>query len=167
MLAACLTLVGCASTTDGAPVGQAPASTHSAPSPDPCAGNGHPQYIRVSISQQHAWLCEHDQLAYDTAVTTGMTGSKDTRTPIGTFRIEGRNRDTTLTPGTGEAYPVKYWIPFDAPSFGFHDASWQHFRFGSDRYRTQGSHGCVHLPLPAVEFLYEWVRVGATVRITA
>jgi lipoprotein-anchoring transpeptidase ErfK/SrfK len=133
----------------------------------PCAGNDQAQFIRVSISDQHAWLCARERLVYDTAVTTGMTRSKDTRTPTGSYRIQSRNTDTTLDPGTGEAFPVKYWIPFDAPAFGFHDSAWQKFPYGSERYHTQGSHGCVHMPLVAMKFLYDWVRVGATVHIVA
>ena len=43
-----------------------------------------------------------------------------------------------LTLITGEQYTVKYWIPFDAPLFGFHDSSWQKFPYGSPKYRTHG-----------------------------
>ena len=60
---------------------------------------------------------------------------------------------------------MKYWIPFDAPLFGFHDSSWQTFPYGSQQYRTDGSHGCVHMPLADIAFLYEWANVGATVVI--
>ena len=169
------TLSGCAPTTQGAgsPVAAAPAIAQvDAPStpasqPQPCAGNTTAQFIRVSITAQHAWLCARDHLVYDTAVTTGMTGSKDTRTPTGSFRIQGRNTDTTLNPGAGEAFAVKYWVPFDAPAFGFHDSAWQKFPYGSARYRTQGSHGCVHMPLAAMKYLYDWVQIGASVHIAA
>ena len=37
--------------------------------------------------------------------------------------------------------------------------------YGSPKYRTKGSHGCVHMPLPAMRFLYTWAEVGTTVRI--
>ena len=45
---------------------------------------------------------------------------------------------------------MKYWIPFDAPLFGFHDSSWQKMPYGSQKYRTKGSHGCIHMPLAAI-----------------
>jgi lipoprotein-anchoring transpeptidase ErfK/SrfK len=93
-----------------------------------------------------------------------MTGEY-TETPTGTYRIQAKDTDTTLTQLNGDTYPVKYWIAFDAPLYGFHDASWQHFPYGSPRYRTDGSHGCIHVPLPAIRFLYNWAQVGATVRI--
>ena len=169
MVRAVVDLVHGGTTTPSTPR-QAPSATTStavSASAEPCAGNTRAQFIRVSISNQHAWLCSREHLVYDTAVTTGMTGSKDTRTPTGSFEIQGRNTDTTLDPGTGEAFPVKYWIPFQAPAFGFHDSSWQKFPYGSQRYRTDGSHGCVHMPLAAMVFLYDWVHVGATVHIVA
>ena len=71
-------------------------------------------------------------------------------TPLGTFHVQARNRATMLTLADGQTYQVKYWVPFDAPLFGFHDSSWQSFPYGSPAYRTQGSHGCVHLPLAAM-----------------
>jgi lipoprotein-anchoring transpeptidase ErfK/SrfK len=115
----------------------------------------------VSIKAQHLWMCARHRVVRQTAVTTGMAG-RWTRTPTGNYWIQGRNRDTTLTLNTGATYAVKYWIPFDAPLFGFHDSSWQKFPYGSPKYKTDGSHGCVHMPLKAIAFLYRW-----TVRPTA
>lgn len=139
------------------------------PTPTPvdrCAGNRSAQLVVVSIGRQHAWLCAGARTVYQTAVTTGMNRPGDA-TPTGRFRIEGRNRDTVLRPDDGRAYPVKYWIPFQAPLYGFHDASWQQIPYGSSAYRTGGSHGCVHMPLKAIEFLYRWVRIGTSVVIEA
>jgi lipoprotein-anchoring transpeptidase ErfK/SrfK len=62
---------------------------------------------------------------------------------------------------------VKYWIPFQGPLFGFHDSPWQRFPYGGPEYRTQGSHGCIHVPLSAIRFLYRWASVGTPVRIRA
>ncbi|MEO9109289.1 MAG: L,D-transpeptidase, partial [Jatrophihabitantaceae bacterium] len=77
------------------------------------------------------------------------------------------SRDTTLTLNTGVQYDVKYWVPFDSPLYGFHDSSWQSFPYGSEKYRTDGSHGCIHLPLAGMKFLYDWAHVGAAVDIRA
>jgi lipoprotein-anchoring transpeptidase ErfK/SrfK len=111
-------------------------------------------------------MCAHKHLVYSTAITSGIVGQY-TSTPTGTYVIEGRNRNTVLTLNTGATYDVKYWIPFDAPLFGFHDSSWQDFPYGSPKYKTQGSHGCVHMPLKAIAFLYRWAHVGALVKIRA
>ena len=144
----------------------APAGTTPAPAPNPCAANTAAQLVKVSIRQQHLWMCAGHTPVRDTPVTTGIPG-ENTHTPTGTYTVQARTRNTTLTLISGRTYAVKYWIPFDAPLFGFHDSSWQTFAYGSQRYRTDGSHGCVHMPVKAIAFLYHWVHVGAKVRIRA
>jgi lipoprotein-anchoring transpeptidase ErfK/SrfK len=134
--------------------------------PNPCAHNRDRQLVRVSLRKQHMWLCAHRHLAYDSPVTSGVVGQY-TSTPTGNFAVQGLDRNTVLTLITGEQYDVKYWIPFSAPLFGFHDSSWQKFPYGSPKYKTQGSHGCVHLPLKTIRFLYNWVDIGTPVHIRA
>lgn len=135
------------------------------PRPNRCAHNDAAQKVIVSIAAQHLWMCAHHRLVRQTPVTTGMAG-RWTNTPTGNYWIQGRDRDTTLTLNTGATYAVKYWIPFDAPLFGFHDSSWQHFPYGSPKYKTAGSHGCVHMPLRAIAFLYRWVARPTAVHIS-
>jgi predicted small secreted protein len=130
-----------------------------------CARNAGGKLVLVSIRAQHVWMCAGRHTAFSTPVTTGAVGLAYDATPTGNFQIQGRDRDTTLTLNTGQTYQVKYWIPFSAPLFGFHDASWQKFPFGSPRYRTHGSHGCVHMPLRAMRFLYQWGTIGTPVHI--
>lgn len=121
----------------------------------------------VSVREQHLWLCTGSRQVYDTAVTTGAVGLPYDATPTGAFTIQDRQRDRVLTLVDGSQYTVKYWIPFDAPLYGFHDSPWQRMPYGSPGYRTRGSHGCVHLPGAAMRHLYGWVHVGASVRIGA
>ncbi|MBE7189961.1 L,D-transpeptidase [Jatrophihabitans endophyticus] len=123
------------------------------------------QVVVVSIAVQHAWLCHRGRTVRGFPVTTGRT-TRNMRTPTGHFRIQGRNRNSILTLDSGRQYDVKFWIPFQAPDFGFHDAPWQRIPFGSPQYRRHGSHGCVHLPRHAAAFLYRWVEIGAKVIIT-
>jgi lipoprotein-anchoring transpeptidase ErfK/SrfK len=143
-----------------------PKPTPPKPKPNACARNTAPQLVLVSLAKQRVWMCARSRTVYSSAVTTGMVG-QDTSTPTGTYQIQARSTDTTLTLNTGATYAVKYWIPFDAPLFGFHDSSWQSFPYGSARYRTEGSHGCIHMPLAAMKFLYGWGQIGATVTIRA
>jgi L,D-transpeptidase catalytic domain len=178
-------LGGCATQTAGHPRAGAPPATaghHSTPSVaspasspappapvrrvvTPCTANRQRKWVFVSIRRQHMWMCARHRIAYDTPITSGMVGQY-TNTPTGRFVIQGRTRNTWLTLIDGSSYAVKYWIPFDGPLFGFHDSSWQHFAYGSPKYRTHGSHGCVHMPLPAIRFLYRWGDTGTPVRIT-
>ena len=130
-----------------------------------CGHNSAAQKVIVSVRRQHLWMCAGHRLVRQSAVTTGMVGEY-TNTPTGNFVIQSRVRDTTLTLNTGATYAVNYWIPFEGPLFGFHDASWQTFPFGSEKYRTEGSHGCVHMPLRAIAFLYRWSARPTAVHIS-
>ena len=66
----------------------------------------------------------------------------------------------TMTPAV--AVGVLYLLLFNG-DFGLHDAPWQTMPFGSAHWRTQGSHGCGHVPTPTMAWLYHWARVGSTV----
>ena len=139
-------------------------TTTAAPAPNPCAANRYAQLVRVSVRHQRLWMCAHHTLVRATPVTTGIVGQY-TSTPTGDYVVQALDRHSTLTLISGQQYVVDYWIPFDGPLFGFHDSPWQTFAYGSARYRTEGSHGCVHMPHAAIAFLYHWAQVGAHVHI--
>jgi len=125
-----------------------------------CLSNHASSLVLVSISKQHAWMCQGHKQVNSTPVTTGELAHDD-HTPTGTWVVQGLQRDRYLV-GPGYRDYVQYWIPFNG-DFGFHDASWQTMPFGSQDYKTQGSHGCVHLPLATVKWLYGWAKPGSTV----
>jgi lipoprotein-anchoring transpeptidase ErfK/SrfK len=134
-----------------------------------CSQNGLGKLLLVSISQQHIWACDGTALANQSAVTTGASAltNVDDATPTGTWRIYSKQTNTTLKGCDVNGCwndPVAYWMPFD-DQVGFHDASWQTFPFGSSLYTTQGSHGCVHLPLDFIAWVYNWAPVGTTVTV--
>lgn len=132
-----------------------------------CAGNTHVQLVKVSLRDQHMWLCQAATTVLDTAITSGASSLPYDSTPTGNFHIQGRNTNSVLTLNTGAQYRVKYWIPFSAPLFGFHDSPWQRFPYGSAKYKTDGSHGCIHMPLASIAYLYRWAHVGTPVQIRA
>ena len=119
--------------------------------------------ILVDLSRQRAWLCSHGRQVLTTAVTTGAT-ARGNGTPTGTWHVVAKVRNTTLHPSSGGAYRVRYWLPYDG-AYGLHDASWQRIGYGTAQYRTQGSHGCVHVPVAQLVYLFRWAPVGTTVRI--
>lgn len=131
-----------------------------------CAENALPKLIRVSIRAQRAWFCDRGRTVLAVAATTGAVARRGRATPTGSFRIEGRQRNAILRPDDGGRYQVRYWVPFSGTEYGFHDAPWQRFALGSAKYRWQGSHGCVHLSVRAMRFLYRWGTTGTPVRIT-
>ncbi len=150
---------------------------HNTPTPDAhCAGTGlaAPQtgvvHVYISIADQHLWECSGANLMLDSAVTTGASALTNVHdaTPTGTFAIAAKTRDTHLrghdVNGSWDD-AVTYWLPFSG-GVGLHDSPWQTFPYGSDEYRTQGSHGCVHVPLDAIASLFNTVQVGTRVTIT-
>lgn len=157
-----------------APVAQA-TTPPPAPKPAPvtaCTNNTRGKLLLISISSQHIWACEAGSLVREDAVTTGMTqapNNVDDATPTGLWTIDSKQTNQRLRGsdinGSWDDF-VQYWIPFDGP-IGFHDASWQTIPFGSQLYKTQGSHGCVHLPIGMMAWVYNWSTVGTTfVKIT-
>lgn len=125
-----------------------------------CVQNTYRKLILVSLKSQHLWVCEGHRQVMDTPVTTGRTDNGD-QTPVGSWRVQDKQRDRYLV-GPGYKDYVQYWLPFNG-DFGLHDASWQTMPFGSSKYHTQGSHGCVHVPTPTMAWLYHWSTVGGTV----
>jgi lipoprotein-anchoring transpeptidase ErfK/SrfK len=141
-----------------------PVAAPPAASTNPCAGNTKGQRVVVSIAKQHAWYCASTKVVYSTPVTTGMV-TPTTQTPTGHFAIRAKMQNTVLRPNTGEHFHVQYWLAFSGTVYGFHDAAWQKVGYGTAKYRTGGSHGCVHLPLPAAKKLYSWAKIGTGVTI--
>jgi len=141
-----------------------PPATHAAAAkPSICRSNNAGQHVFVSISQQHVWMCTGSEQVYATAATTGASANGD-GTPTGTWHVLAKETDRWLTPLDGSSYHVAYWVPYDGP-YGFHDSTWQKFAYGSPKYRTDGSHGCVHLPMSAMKWFYKWADVGTAVTI--
>lgn len=136
-----------------------------------CAGTpAGVKHIYVSVGQQHLWACTGDVLLTETAVTTGASAITNVHyaTPIGTSHITGKSRNTVLAGRDVNGPwndPVKFWMPFDG-GIGFHDSSWQTFPYGSDLYKTQGSHGCIHIPVAVIATLFDWAPIGTLVTVT-
>ena len=150
-----------------APRASAPRAASVAKPVNHCAQNTAGKLVLVSVTSQHAWMCQGTHVVYSASVTTGAVDLPYQDTPVGTFTIQGKYTDQTLTLNTGAQYQVKYWIPFQGPLYGFHDSPWQTFPLGSAKYRTQGSHGCVHLGIKTITFLYGWANIGTPVTIKA
>lgn len=119
--------------------------------------------VQIDLGTQAAVLCNDQTQVLTTPITSGAVALGN-GTPTGTWRVQSKQRDRYLYPAAGGAYYVHYWLPYDG-AYGMHDSSWQRFPYGSQRYRTEGSHGCVHFPLAAIRWMYGWLRVGTLVHI--
>jgi lipoprotein-anchoring transpeptidase ErfK/SrfK len=131
--------------------------------------------IVVSTENQHADLYENSRIVYSTDVTTG---GPELPTDHGVFHIYFKASPFEFhSPWpVGSPYyyfptPVQFWMPFDGGE-GLHDASWRsNFGPGSNLAPTDlgtgnsilGTHGCVNLPTPAAQFVWDWAPVGTTV----
>lgn len=161
-----------ATASSPAPIGKTAAVALTATAAAACTGTpAGVKHIYVSITQQHLWACTGTVLLTDGAVTTGASALTNVHdaTPTGTMKITGKARNTVLAGKDVNGPwndPVSYWMPFSG-GVGFHDSPWQTFPLGSPLYTTQGSHGCVHLPLTVIAQVYDWAQIGTLVTIRA
>ena len=113
-------------------------------------------YVEVSLEDQHLWLYIEGKEILSTDVVTGTYGT-DRQTPGGVYSLTYKQSPAVLR-GADYESPVTYWMPFNG-GIGLHDATWRS-EFGGDIFRTDGSHGCVNMPLEAAKTVYENVEEG-------
>lgn len=113
-------------------------------------------YVEIDLTNQHLYLYWKGELVLETDFVSGDV-SKGNTTPGGLYRLTYKTRDAVLR-GADYVTPVKYWMPFNG-NIGMHDATWR-YSFGGDIYLTNGSHGCVNLPLDKAEVIYAYVSTG-------
>ena len=77
--------------------------------------------------------------------------------PAGVFGLTYKTMNAVLR-GADYETPVVYWMPYHG-NFGMHDATWR-TEFGGDIYLTDGSHGCVNLPLESAAAIYSQIGEG-------
>ncbi len=116
-------------------------------------------YAEVSIDGQYMWMYKDGKVAFESEVVTGLPDDEHD-TPVGIYSILYMEENATLR---GDDYEtvVAYWMVF-TDDIGFHDADWQD-AFGDDMYESNGSHGCVNLPVEAAGELYQLVYIGMPV----
>lgn len=116
-------------------------------------------YVEINLTAQHLFYYQDGELILESDFVSGNS-ARGYDTPAGVYGITYKQRDATLT---GETYetPVSYWMPFNG-NIGMHDASWR-AAFGGDIYKTNGSHGCINLPVSVAAELYGYVEKGTPV----
>lgn len=117
-------------------------------------------YVEIDLSRQHVWMYKDGELIVDTGCVSGMM-TADRWTPPGIFTLTYKKTPSTLrgpkkADGTYEwESDVTYWMPFNG-GIGLHDATWRGAsEFGTNRYKNNGSHGCINLPLSKAKVIYE------------
>lgn len=116
-------------------------------------------YVEINLTAQHLFLYKDGSLILESDFVSGNS-SRGYDTPAGVYGVTYKQRNATLT---GENYrtPVSYWMPFNR-NIGMHDAGWRG-SFGSNIYKTNGSHGCINLPPSAAREIYENIEKGTPV----
>ena len=100
------------------------------------------------------------ELLVETPIVTGNL-ARGHGTPTGVFSVRNKQTSTYLIGKDYRSY-VNYWCPIIGNSIGIHDATWRG-SFGGNIYKTNGSHGCINLPLAAVTQLFPILNVGTPV----
>lgn len=116
-------------------------------------------YVEINLTAQHLFFYKDGQLMLESDFVSGKP-TQERITPTGTYGILYCERYATLT-GENYSSPVSYWMPF-FNGVGLHDAPWR-TTFGGSIYKTNGSHGCINLPIDVAKYLWENVNTGTGV----
>ncbi len=119
------------------------------------------RYIDVDITNQRAALVDNGSVLWESDTVTGNVSAGNS-TPEGVFQITNKYNSITLMGEDASQSFVYNWMGFIRSTWGLHDATWR-TEFGGDIYLTNGSHGCVNLPLEKANELYPLVQVGDVV----
>lgn len=118
-----------------------------------------PNYIEVNLTDQKLYFVLNGELYLETDIVSGNL-SWNLGTPSVICYVQGRYRNKVLR-GPGYASFVNYWVPV-YKNIGLHDATWRN-SFGGEIYRTNGSHGCINIPLEVMRVVYDQLENGMPV----
>jgi lipoprotein-anchoring transpeptidase ErfK/SrfK len=113
------------------------------------------RWIDIDLSEQRLTAYEGGTPVRTTLVSTGLP---QTPTPEGQFRIWIKLRYDDMAGADYYIEDVPYVMYFHE-GYGLHGVTW-HGNFGHPM-----SHGCVNLPTPEAEWLFNWTDVGTLVNI--
>ncbi len=116
-------------------------------------------YVEINLTAQHLFFYQDGKKILESDFVSGNAANGNA-TPPGVYGLTYKQRNATLV---GETYrtPVSYWMPFNN-NIGMHDATWRR-QFGGDIYKTNGSHGCINLPVSVAKELYGYIDKGTPV----
>lgn len=123
-------------------------------------------YAEVDLNEQRAYIFKDGKEIFSWNVITGLPNPQN-MTNVGIHQIMYKQSPSVLrgfnNDGSRYESPVNYWIPFNAEGEGFHDANWQYYGFGGDKYKTLGSHGCVNTSPNDMPKVWELTYTGMPV----
>ena len=133
------------------------------PAPIPAAQG---KLIVVTLATQSLTAYENGKVVATTVVATGRPALP---TLTGTFHIKAKYTPYQFISPWPKSSPywyasawVKYAMLYQDGGYFIHDAPWRTV-YGPGANLTNGTHGCVNVPLNTMTFLYKWAGVGTTV----
>lgn len=118
-------------------------------------------YVEINLTAQHLFVYKDGKLVIETDFVSGDVADGHS-SPSGAFGLTYKTENAILR-GPDYETPVNYWMPF-AGDVGMHDATWRR-SFGGNIYKTNGSHGCINLPLSAAKTIYGVMEKGYAVLV--
>lgn len=107
------------------------------------------KYTRVDISSQRLHFYINGKKQWTEKVTTGVWYASQKyhpegnyRTPLGTFQVWKRYKRYDFGGSVARVAYLRF-VPWNL--VGIHDAPWQKWGFGTNRWIYDGSHGCVRM----------------------
>jgi hypothetical protein len=111
--------------------------------------------IDVNLSEQSVTLYEHDQRVKTFVCSSG---AKATPSLTGTYAVYAKAEKLDMR-GEGYDAPDVPWVLMFNGDYTIHGNYW------ATTFGVPSSHGCVGLPLPDAEYLYNWAPIGTIVSI--
>lgn len=121
--------------------------------------------IEVNLSTQTLTAYEHNLIAFETAISSGIPAGRpspnviSTKTPSGEFRIMSKYPSKHMGNGSLFAAVDDYELPgvpwtcfFTEAGHAFHGTYWH------DNFGTPMSHGCINMRTEEARWLFRWVR---------
>ncbi len=116
-------------------------------------------YIDINLSKQQVYVVIGKKLQIQSPCVTGNV-SAGRGSSTGIYKIAYKQRNHTMVKYNAFVY---YWMPYETTyGIGLHDATWRG-SFGGKIYRTNGSHGCINLPLAKAREIYNTIYAGIPV----
>lgn len=117
------------------------------------------RWIDVNLSTQTLVAYEGDKAVYDSLVSSGMYNHP---TVTGQFRIWLRFRSQTMD---GRRLGYNYYLEDVPYVMYFYEDYALHGTFWHNNFGTPMSHGCVNLPTPVAEWIFNWSELGTLVNV--
>jgi LysM repeat protein len=125
------------------------------PSPPPPSAPTDGRWIDVDLSAQRLTAYEGNTPVRSTLVSTGLPR---TPTPTGRFPVYVKYTFDDMS-GPGYYLPNVPYVMYFYRGYSLHGTYW-HSNFGQPM-----SHGCINLPTPEAQWLFNWASVGTIVNI--